>query len=79
MGNIRKWHVMIVLSMILCMIPLFTALATSGTITATSLNMRAKASTESNVVGVLHQGDKTVDTLAKIRIPNRDKDPLRLS
>ncbi len=58
MGNIRKWHVMIVLSMILCMIPLFTALATSGTITATSLNMRAKASTESNVVGVLHQGDK---------------------
>ena len=58
MKNMKKWHVLIVLTTLLCLIPLFSALATSGTVTATSLNMRAKASTDSNVVGVLHQGDK---------------------
>ena len=54
----KKWHVLIVLTTLLCLIPLFSALATSGTITATSLNIRAKASTDSKVVGVLRQGDK---------------------
>ena len=58
MRNMKKWHVLLVLTTLLCLIPLCSALATSGTVTATSLNMRAKASTESNVVGVLHQGDK---------------------
>ena len=58
MKRIRKWHVLIMLITLLCMIPLCAALATSGTVTASSLNMRAKASADSNVVGVLRQGDK---------------------
>ncbi len=58
MKNMKKWHVLLVLTVILCLIPLFSALAQSGTVTASSLNMRAKASTESKVVGVLREGDK---------------------
>ena len=54
----KKCHVLFVLTLILCLIPLFSASAQTGTVTASALNMRAKASTESDVVGVLHEGDK---------------------
>ena len=54
----RKFHVLIVLTALLCLLPLWAAMATSGTVTASSLNIRAKASADSNVVGVFRQGDK---------------------
>ena len=54
----KRWHVLFVLTLILCLIPLFSALAQTGTVTATALNIRSSASTESQVVGVLHEGDK---------------------
>ena len=54
----KKSHTLLMLIILLCMIPLCTALAASGTVTVSALNIRAKASADSNVVGVLHQGDK---------------------
>lgn len=54
----NKRHVLIAIILILCMIPLFSALATTGTVTAASLNVRTGSTTESKVVKVLHKGDK---------------------
>ena len=53
----KKWRVLFVLTLILCLIPLI-ALAQTGKVTASSLNMRASANTESKVVCVLRKGDK---------------------
>ena len=47
-----------VLVLILCLVPLFSAMAQTGTVTVDALNVRASASTDSNVVGVVHQGEK---------------------
>ena len=47
-----------VLVLILCLVPLFSAMAQTGTVTVDALNVRATASTDSNVVGVVHQGEK---------------------
>ena len=58
MKNIRKIHVLFVLTLVFCLIPICFALAQTGTVTASSLNVRAGTSTESNVVGVLRQGDR---------------------
>ena len=44
--------------LILCLVPLFSAMAQTGTVTVDALNVRASASTDSNVVGVVHQGEK---------------------
>ena len=54
----KKWHVLFVLTLVFCLIPLLTATAETGTVTASALNIRASASTEAQVVGVLHEGDK---------------------
>ncbi len=53
----EKWRSAIVLIVLLCMLPLI-ALAKSGTVTASSLNMRKSASSDSSVVKVLKKGDK---------------------
>ena len=53
----KKWHSAIVLTILLCLIPLF-ALAKTGVVTASSLNMRKSASTDSSVVKVLREGAK---------------------
>ena len=54
----KKLMYFFALAVILCLIPLFSALAQTGTVTADTLNIRASASTDSNVVGVVHSGDK---------------------
>ena len=54
----KKWCVFFVLTFFLCLIPLISAMATTGTVTVSALNVRASASTESQVVGVLHEGDQ---------------------
>lgn len=54
----KKRHLFFVLILILCLVPLFSAMAQTGVVTADALNIRASASTDSNVVGVAHQGDK---------------------
>jgi len=43
---------------ILCALPFCAALAKTGKVTATSLNIRKSASSDSKVVGVLREGDK---------------------
>ena len=52
----RKWKAALISVLVLCMIPLLQALASSGTVTASSLNMRKSASTDSKVVKVLKEG-----------------------
>ena len=54
----RKILLFFALAMILCLVPLFSALAQTGYVTVDALNIRASASTDSNVVGVAHAGDK---------------------
>ena len=47
-----------ILAILLCLIPCCAALAKTGKVTATSLNIRKTASADSKVVGVLRSGDK---------------------
>ena len=54
----KKCFRFFVLVLILCLVPLFSAMAQTGTVTVDALNVRATASTDSNVVGVVHQGEK---------------------
>ena len=54
----KKRELFFMLILILCLIPLFSAMAQTGTVLAVALNVRASASTDSNVVGVVHQGEK---------------------
>lgn len=54
----KKMRSIIVLTLLLCLIPLFSAIAQTGTVTAGSLNMRKSASTTSKVVAVLREGKK---------------------
>ncbi len=52
----RKLQIGVLLTLLLCLIPLCIALAKSGTVTADALNMRKSASTDSKVVKVLRKG-----------------------
>ena len=52
----KKWKIAAILAILLCVIPLFAALATSGVVTASSLNIRAKANTDSKVIGSVKKG-----------------------
>ena len=52
----KKWKAGLVLSILLCLIPLCAALARTGKVTASSLNIRQSANSSSKVVGVLRQG-----------------------
>ena len=54
----KKWHVAFILVMLLCIFFIASALADSGTVTASSLNMRKSASSDSDVIKVLKQGTK---------------------
>ncbi len=54
----KKLRVGILLAIVLCLIPLCAALAKTGTVTASALNMRKSANSDSKVVGVLREGDK---------------------
>ena len=51
-----KWHIAILILLLLCLIPIVSALAQTGTVTASSLNMRKTASLNSGVVAVLRSG-----------------------
>lgn len=54
----KKWKTGLILVILLCLIPCCAALAKTGRVTASSLNIRKKANSESSVVGVLREGDK---------------------
>ena len=54
----KKWKAAAVLILLFCMIPLCAALAKTGKVTASSLNLRKSASSDSKVVGTLREGDK---------------------
>ena len=54
----KKSRMLFLLILILCLIPLAAASAQTGIVTADALNVRASASTDSNVVGVVHEGEK---------------------
>lgn len=54
----RKLKSALILTLLLCILPACAALAKSGRVTASSLNMRKSASSDSKVVGVLREGDK---------------------
>ena len=54
----KKQTLFFVLILVLCLVPLFSALASTGVVTVDALNVRASASTDSNVVGVVHEGQK---------------------
>ena len=52
----RKWKVTVILVLLLCLIPCCAALAKTGKVTASSLNIRKSADYDSKVVGTLKQG-----------------------
>ena len=54
----KKLRSALILTLLLCLLPVCAALAKTGKITASSLNMRKSASSDSKVVGVLREGDK---------------------
>ena len=54
----QKGKVVLILVILLCLIPFCAALAKTGKVTASSLNMRKSADTDSKVVRVLREGDK---------------------
>ena len=54
----KKLRSALILTLLLCLLPLCAALAKTGKVTASSLNMRKSASSDSKVVGVLKEGDK---------------------
>ena len=53
----KRWKAAAMLILLLCMLPLCSALAKSGKVTASSLNIRKSASSDSKVVGTLREGD----------------------
>lgn len=53
----KKLRCALILTLLMCLLPVCAALAKTGRVTAGSLNMRKSASADSKVVGVLHQGD----------------------
>ncbi len=52
----KKWKALLILALIFCLIPCCAALAKTGKVTASSLNIRKSASTDSKVVGTLREG-----------------------
>mgnify|MGYP002526792361 FL=1 len=54
----KKLKCALVLTLLLCLLPVCAALAKTGKVTASSLNMRKSASSDSKVVGTLREGDK---------------------
>ena len=58
----RRWHFAILLVLLLCLIPFVIAMADTGTVIASSLNMRKAATTDSDVIKVLKEGTKVTIT-----------------
>ena len=54
----KRWHLAILVILLLCLIPIVLTFAETGTVTASSLNLRRAANTDSDVVKVLKQGTK---------------------
>ena len=52
----RKWKTVVIIILFLCLIPCITALAKTGKVTASSLNIRKSADSDSKVVGTLREG-----------------------
>ena len=52
----KKWKVFLVLALLFCLIPCCVALAKTGKVTASSLNIRKSASADSKIVGTLREG-----------------------
>ena len=52
----RKWKAAFILVLILCLIPCCAALAKTGKVTASSINIRKSADSDSKVVGTLREG-----------------------
>ena len=52
----KKWKVAVILALLLCLIPCCIALAKTGKVTASSLNIRKSADSDSKVVGTLREG-----------------------
>ena len=55
-GRMRKCKAAFILVLILCLIPCCAALAKTGKVTASSINIRKSANSESKVVGTLREG-----------------------
>lgn len=56
MSKVKKWRTGLIILIFLCLIPCCAALAKTGTVTASSLNLRKAASTDSKVVTTLREG-----------------------
>ena len=52
----KKWKTLLILTLLLCLIPCCAAQAKSGKVTASSLNIRKSADSDSKVVGTLREG-----------------------
>ena len=52
----KKWKIVFIIALILCLIPCCAALAKTGRVTASSLNIRKSADSDSKVVGTLKEG-----------------------
>ena len=55
-GRMRKCKAAFILVLILCLIPCCAALAKTGKVTASSINIRKSADSDSKVVGTLREG-----------------------
>ena len=55
-SRVRKWKAAFILVLILCLIPCCVALAKTGKVTASSINIRKSADSDSKVVGTLKKG-----------------------
>ena len=55
-SRVKKWKAAVVLVLLFCLIPCCAALAKTGKVTATSLNIRKSADSDSKVVGTLKEG-----------------------
>lgn len=55
-SGMRRWKAVVILALILCLIPCCAALAKTGKVTASSLNIRKSADSDSKVVGTLKEG-----------------------
>ncbi len=58
----KRWQSAILLVLLLCLIPFVIAMADTGTVIASSLNMRKAATTDSDVIKVLKEGTKVTIT-----------------
>ena len=55
-SRVRRWRTAVIIVFILCLIPCCAALAKTGKVTASSLNIRKSADADSKVVGTLKEG-----------------------